>query len=200
MATITISRQLGSLGTDVANALGRRLGYRVVWRELINQAALRSGMPQVALATIDELGLLGLHPSAQERQAYHDAVRQVIEGLAAEGQVVIVGRAGQVILRDRPAVLHVRVMAPATVRADRVARTHRVSLEAAYEQVLASDRARSNYLRRYYHARWDDPELYDLIVNTARLEPESAAELICQALEHMQPDAQKESAGHEDEP
>ena len=186
MATITISRQLGSLGTDVAAALGRRLGYRVVWRELINQAALRSGMPQVALATIDELGLLGLHPSAQERQAYHDAVQQVIEGMAAEGQVVIVGRAGQVILRDRPGVLHVKVMAPAAVRAGRLACSQKIAIAAAQAQVEASDRARRNYLRRYYHARWDDPELYDLIINTAHMTPQSAADLICCAVQQRQ--------------
>ena len=185
MAAITISRQLGSLGTDVAQAAARRLGYRVVWRELINQAALQAGLPEMALATIDELGLLGLHPSAQARLAYHEAVRRVLEGLAAEGNVVIVGRAGQVILMDRPDVLHVKVIAPALMRTMRVARQQSISLEAAQAQVQASDRARRNYLRRYYHARWDDPELYDLIINTARLSPEPAADLICQALTHI---------------
>jgi cytidylate kinase len=200
MATITISRQMGSQGTEVANALGQRLGYRVVWRDLINQAAARSGLPEVALATIDELGLLGLHPSLKERQAYHEAVRQVIEGLAAQGEVVIVGRAGQVILRDRPDVLHVRIIAPAPLRAERVARTHRVSLEAAYEQVLASDRSRANYLRRYYHAHWDDPELYDLTLNTQRLTPDEAAELACLALAHIPHDVIAPTLREKDRP
>ena len=186
MAAITISRQMGSLGRDVARVVAARLGYRMVWREVINQAALQAGMPEVALATIDELGLLGLRPSSQARRAYHDAVRRVIEALAATGNVVIVGRAGQVILRDRPDVLHVKVMAPASLRAGRVARTQNIPLAAAQAQVQASDRARRNYLRRYYQARWDDPELYDLIINTARLTPESAADLVCRALRQLQ--------------
>jgi cytidylate kinase len=185
MAVITISRQMGSWGRDVAHAVAACLGYRMVWRELINQAALKAGLPEVALATIDELGLLGLHPSAQARRAYHDSVRQVIEGLAAEGNTVIVGRAGQVILRDRPDVLHVRVIAPANLRAERIASAQNITFEAAQAQVHASDRARSNYLRRYYNARWDDPELYDLIVNTARLSPDAAAGLICGAVQHL---------------
>ncbi len=202
MATITISRELGSLGTEVAQAVADRLHFRRVWRDVINEAARRAGDPEVALATIDDLGLLGLRPSRQARQAYLDAVEQVITELAAEGGVVIVGRAGQVILRGRPDVLHVRVMAPAELRAERIARAHNLSMAAAQAQVEASDRARRNYLRQYYRVRWDDPELYDLIVNTERLTPKSAADLICQALAFVLPDREagvgqpEQQAGH----
>jgi cytidylate kinase len=187
MATITISRQMGSMGRDVASAVAARLGYRMVWRDVINQAALQAGSPEVALATIDELGLLGLRPSAAARRAYHDAVRRVIEGLAAEGSVVIVGRASQVILKDHPNVVHVKVIAPAGLRAQRVARQQNITLAAAQAQVQASDRCRRNYLRRYYQARWDDPDLYDLIINTARLAPEPAAALIYDAIQQLVP-------------
>jgi cytidylate kinase len=202
MATITISRELGSLGTEVAQAVADRLHFRRVWRDVINEAARRAGDPEVALATIDDLGLLGLRPSRQARQAYLDAVEQVITELAAEGGVVIVGRAGQVILRGRPDVLHVRVMAPAELRAERIARAHNLSMAAAQAQVEASDRARRNYLRQYYRVRWDDPELYDLIINTERLTPKSAADLICQALAFVLPDREagvgqpEQQAGH----
>ena len=182
MATITISRQLGSQGTQVAHEVAQRLGYRVVWRELINQAARRAGVPEVALATIDDLGLLGLRPSVKARRAYHQAVRQVMEELAAKGDVVIVGRAGQVILRQRPGVLHVKIIAPLALRVERIALLQNITIEAARAQVEASDGSRRDYLRRYYHARWDDPQLYDLMINTERLMPELAADLVCQAL------------------
>lgn len=157
------------------------MGYRVIRRELINQAARRAGAPEMALAIIDDLDLLGLRPSAEARHAYHQAVQQVMEELIAESDVVIIGRAGQVILRDRPDVLHVRVIAPSALRAERIAHAQGISITAAQAQVKASDRSRRNYLR-YYRARWDDPELYGLIINTERLPPELAADLICQAL------------------
>jgi cytidylate kinase len=182
VTAITISRQLGSLGDEVAQAIAERLGFRLFSRDVIHQAALRAGAPEVALAMIDDLGLLGLRPSAQARQAYHQAVKAVMEELAEGGKVVIVGRAGQVILRQHPGVLHVKVIAPAELRAERIAAQQTISLEAARAQISASDQARRNYLRRYYHARWDDPQLYDIIVNTARLQPAAAACLVCQAL------------------
>src|SRR5512146_879462 len=131
MAVITISRQYGSLGNIVANALGQRLGYRVVMRELINQAASAAGAPEVALAVIDELGLLGLSPSEEDYQAYIHAVKYVMQGLADEGNVIIVGRGGQVVLAGRPDVLHVRTVAPVEVRAARLMERHHISLAAA---------------------------------------------------------------------
>jgi cytidylate kinase len=185
VTAITISRQVGSLGTEVATVAGQRLGYRVVWRDVINQAALQAGMPEVALAMIDELGLLGLRPPANQTRAYHEAVRRVIEGLAQAGNVIIIGRASQVILRDWPDVLHVRIVAPAIVRAVRVAQEQSISLEAAHAQIEASDRSRRSYLQRYYHVHWHDPDLYDLTINSARLSPTAAADLICQAVQHL---------------
>lgn len=186
MNVITISRQLGSLGDEVAEEIAKRLGFRVVCRELINQAAQRAGAPEMALAAIDDLGLFALRPSQRARKAYQAAVRSVMYELAGEGQVILVGRAGQAILADWPDVLHVKVIAPSELRAQRVAEAQRVSMEAARSQVETSDASRRNYLRRYYHVRWDDPELYDLVLNTARLEPGQAACMVCQAVEHCQ--------------
>ncbi len=182
MGVITISRQLGSLGDEVASATAERLGYRLVVRELINQAARRAGAPEAALAAIDELGLLGACPSAQACRAYNRAVAQVIQELAAEGNVVIVGRAGQAVLEDFPSVLHVRVVAPAALRAQRVAARHGISLEAARAQIIASDQFRKRYVKRFFHVAWDDPDLYDIIINTRRIDSAAAAEVLAAAL------------------
>jgi len=179
MNVITISRQLGSLGCEVASKVTSHLNFRLVWRELINQAAIRAGAPEVALATIDDLGLLGISPSLSEQKAYIRAVQTVMEELANQGNVVIVGRAGQMILRNWPNVLHVQVVAPLEVRIARVAEKQKIAFEAARAQVEASDSNRRKYLKRFYQVNWEDSSLYDLTVNTARLDVEAAAELIC---------------------
>jgi len=176
---VTVSRQMGSLGKVVAEEAARRLNCRLVWREVINQAALRAGVPEVALATIDEVGLFGLRPRRADLMAYHRAVQQVMLEMAREGDVVIVGRAGQVILRDFPGAVHIRVIAPRELRIERVAADKHILPEQAAGLVDRSDRARSGYLRRFYHAEVDDPCLYDLILNTEHLEVPSAAQVIC---------------------
>lgn len=181
MSVITISRQLGSLGTQIAQQAAELLGYRLVWRDLINAAALRAGAPSAALAVIDELGLLGISLSKEEVRAYRNALRQVMEELYAEGNVVIVGRAGQILLQGKPGVLHVRLIAPAELRAQRIAARHQVPLTSAVAQIEASDKNRRKFLKRFFKSDWDDPQLYDLLINTAHLDVTLSARLIAQA-------------------
>lgn len=185
MATITISRQMGSLGSEVAFMVAERLGYRLIWRELINLAARRAGAPEMALAAIDELDLLGLTPSPQAQKAYIDEVNRIVNELAEQGNVVILGRAGQVILHGRPETLHVRIFAPQPLRIKRIAEKLGVTLDKAAAQVEASDRYRARYLRRFYRARWDDPALYHLVLNTAHLTSAQATDIICRAAANL---------------
>jgi len=179
--TITISRQVGSLGRETAKAVADTLGWRLVQRELINQAARQARTPEMALAMLDDLGLLGFKPSAAEHSAYRKAVAQVMAELVEQGSVVIVGRAGQIILRENPGVMHVRLIAPKPVRIERIAAQQGIPLEAARAQVQASDRRRKSYCRRYYRINVDDAQLYDLVINTQHLTSAAAAQLICRA-------------------
>lgn len=181
MAVITISRQLGSLGCEVAQAVASELGNRLVWREAIHQAARRAEAPEMALAVIDELGLLGISTTPQARKAFLKAVEHVIHEWADQGDIVIVGRAGQVILRDHPDCVHVQIIAPLPLRIQRLADDKHLTLEASQAQIEASDRQRRSYLRRFYHVRWDEPGLYDLVINTGRLDVTAAAQIIASA-------------------
>src|SRR5512136_1463584 len=98
MPVITLSRELGSRGDDLAMAAAERLDLRLVGRELINRAARAAGAPEVALAEIDELGLLGVNPSPTAVRLYTQKVAEVIRELAARGDLLVVGRGGQVVL------------------------------------------------------------------------------------------------------
>ena len=187
--TVTISRQMGSLGMEVARAAANILHYRTLRQELIKAAAKRAGTPEMALAFIDDLGLLDVCPSPESCQAFRQAISELMHEYAETGGVLIVGRAGQVILQDHPRVFHVRVIAPQTVRVERIARAQGISPESALAQMEASDRSRKTYLRRFYQVRWGEPSLYHLILNTAYFTAERAAVLIQAALLTIQPAA-----------
>jgi cytidylate kinase len=172
---------MGSLGNQVARAAAELLGYRLVWRELINQAAQRAGAPEMALAAMDELGLLNIRASSQSIQNYRKCLEQVVLEEAEQGDVIIVGRAAQAILGGRPGVLNVRIIAPLVVRIERRAIQTDISRESALAQIEASDRNRNRFLRRLFQVKLDDPLLYHLIINTGNLSIGQAARLIAEA-------------------
>ena len=180
MSAITISRQMGSFGRQIAFAVAEKLGFRLIGRELINDAARRSGTPEVALAAIDELGLLDICPSPKECKAYHQAVKEIMLELVEQENIVFLGRASQVILKQRTDSLHVRLVASKATRIARIAERLGISENCARAQVEVSDRHRSSYVRRFYRANWDDPNLYHLIINTDLFRIDQAAEAICQ--------------------
>jgi cytidylate kinase len=170
---------MGSRGDDIALAVAERLGLQVVGREVINRAAREAGAPEVALAEIDELGLLGVKPSAAAVRQYREKVRQIILEIAAKGNVMIEGRGGQVVLARQPGVLHVRVIAPREQRLALVQERSGVPAEVAAARVDASDRARAAFLKRHHHAAWDNPALYDIVINMAHLSVAAATDAIC---------------------
>jgi cytidylate kinase len=182
MSAITISRQMNSRGDELASLVAQCLGWRQVCRTLINQAARTAAAPQVALAELDELDFFGLRPSPKQWRAYQHQVENFIRQLADEGDVVIVGRGGQIILRDRPDVLHVRVVAPLETRVAWLQQEKNLSAEAAHAQLTKSAQSRARYLRRSYKVDVDEPTLYHLVINTGLLDLSQAAKLVVQAL------------------
>ncbi len=185
MTVITLSRELGSRGDDVAVGVAERLGLRLVGRELINRAAADAGAGEVALAELDELGLLGVKPSADSLRRYREKVGEIIEEQASRGDVLLIGRGGQVVLGGRRDVLHVRITAPVEVRCAAVQARCGVSAEVAAARVNASDAARASYHRRHFNARWDDESLYDLILNMSRLTAQTAVDIVCAAADAL---------------
>jgi cytidylate kinase len=185
VSAITISRQLGSQGDELAVQVAQRLGWRLVGRNLINQAAVAAGVPHMALADIDELGLLSLRPSRKEWQAYQSQVERIIAEWGDQGNVVIVGRGGQMVLRTRPDVLHVRVVAPFEMRVIWLQQEKHLSAPAAQASLEASAKARTRYLRRGYGVQVDDPSLYHLVVNTGLLSLPQAVNVVLQTLQNL---------------
>ncbi len=168
-AVYTVSRQYGSEGGKLAQLLAERCSYQLLWRELINQAAIKIGQPEMALAVIDELGLLGISPDEDTWNTYREALQRVITAKASMGKVVIVGRASQIILKGFPNCLHLRVIASLDTRISNVQNSKNVSKIAAKAQIEESDRNRQKFIQKMYAVEWNDPSLYDLTINTDHL-------------------------------
>lgn len=114
-------------------------------------------------------------------QLYLETMTALIRELAASGNIVLLGRGSQVILKDMPAALHVLCIAPRDLRASRLAQREGIALEEATRRVAESDRARCAYYKKFWKVEVEDPRLYDLTIDTSRLSYEIAADLVAAA-------------------
>jgi cytidylate kinase len=120
------------------------------------------------------------------RSDYLDLLTSVILEYAAQGQAMIVGRGGQMILRGRPGVLHVQVIARFETRVYNLIQREGVKWREAAHRVRMADEQRAGYMRRFYNVDWLDSGLYDLVINTDQIPANIAAEMIIQAAEAVQ--------------
>jgi cytidylate kinase len=112
-------------------------------------------------------------------------VKAAILAAYKQDNIVIVGRGGQVILRNKPDVLHVRLIADLKARVQRLQERHNLHPTKAEALALEHDRASAEYITRFHHVYWDDPLLYNLVINTTRLGIEGAAQLIISAVNQL---------------
>ncbi len=180
MAIVTIGRQLGSGGEEIATHLAQATSFLLVDRELLESWVKEHGLTGPDLDESDE----DAAAPRGNRQAVHvDLIEAVLLDRAAKADLVVIGRGGQFIFRGCPAALRVRVFAPREYRALQLAGAEGVGRESALALLEASDRERAAYIRERYHEDWEDPAHYDLVVRTDSLGVEAAAQVVLRAFE-----------------
>jgi hypothetical protein len=117
---------------------------------------------------------------------YVHVMEMVIQDLAREANVILMGRGGQVVLHDMAGALHVQTVAPFQGRVATLVEHEGIDVREASARLIASDQARRHYLRRYHQVDWLEPTLYDLIINTSKISPDLAVELIVKAYRELQ--------------
>lgn len=122
-----------------------------------------------------------LPPAAVSQDEAAQLVGLVIKDIASRGNLLILGQGAQVWLRGYAGACHVQVVAPLELRIARVAEREGLSTAIARRQTLSCDRARADYLARYHNARWLDPLLYHLVINTGATPVAVAVSLIVNA-------------------
>jgi len=121
---------------------------------------------------------------------YIKTMTAIIEELAGRGNIVILGRGSQMILRGLPGALHVLCVAPPALCSQRLAERENIGLDEASRRVADSGRARVGFHRKFWKAEVDSPALYDLVINTERVLFETAAELVAAAVRAKEAAAQ----------
>jgi cytidylate kinase len=185
---ITISRQFGAGGSELASALGQRLGWPVLDEQLLPRIAEQLGIdldavqrraecPPTFLARLIHAALVMNPPElvipldtrgVLTPDGVATASRQILVEAAASLPLIVVGHGAQCIFSGRLDAFHVRLCAPFESRVARLSKRFGFTAEVAAAEMRRVDDARKAYIRRYFQKSWSDPKLYDLEIDSGQ--------------------------------
>jgi osmotically-inducible protein OsmY len=178
MAVLTLSRQSGSFGTQISRNLAETLKYRFLDKDSLDKALAKHGVPPASVEKYDEKKPSFWEIFSSERNRYLHFLKTVIYGFALEGDGIVLGRGGQVLLAGIPGVYHVRAIAPLPTRIERIKEGYRCDARQAEQIIRHSDLGRAGFHRFFYNVNWEEGSLYDLVLNTHTFTVETASELL----------------------
>jgi cytidylate kinase len=198
MAIVTVSRQYGSGGSEVAERVSRALGWRLYDNAVVDSVADRLGItPAEVSAREERLPTLGerfasamslaapealitgeyaVIPPSEDRIV--EVTQRVMEEAVQSGPAVIVGRGAQCLLAKRSDALHVFCYAPLESLIEYTMKSLSIKQDEARKKVLEMNARREDYVKRHWKRDWRDLSNYHLCVNTAWLGIDDAAEIV----------------------
>ena len=183
---ITISREFGSGGSEIAGKLAERLGIRYYDKDLLKRAAEESGMCPEIFENHDEKPTssflynlvmdtysfsFGSSPYVEMPISHKVFLAQfeTIKNIAKEGPCIIVGRCADYALADLDNVINIYIHSTIEARADRISKKYNMSVDKAKEMINKKDKQRANYHNFYSARKWGKADSYDLSVDSHKL-------------------------------
>ena len=197
---LTISREYGSGGGEIADIIAKELGWRLVDKDLIDEISLTEKVSPSEVAAFDEkvdpwihritrtvwgLGADGISVVAPVEMFDAEKAASLAKRIVTEaynmGNCVIVGRGSQCILRNKPDVFHAFVYARWEDRVRKIQVRVKPGTDVP-ALIRATDAQRVEYIRIHYKEKWTNPYLYDIMIDSKNLN-EKTARLIISAMQ-----------------
>ena len=187
MAVITMTREMGSLGRDVALGLADRLGLELVQHELVEHIAEKMHMRESSVNRF-----LEGRSSLLERWGINENdmslyTTEELLDVAKRGNVLIRGWGATYVMREIAHVTCIRICAPVAMRARNVMeRVGIADLEVAKKEVRRNDAAYARRMQHLFHVDYRDPMYYDMVLNTEQLPVDACIDMIASVTERAE--------------
>lgn len=185
---ITIGREHGSNGHEIAKLLAQELGYECYDKEIVDRAAEKSGFSREILSSYDEKKVasyvvatphyVGMSEGFRLNMQITAAQFDTIRSLAEAGNAIFVGRCADYILRERKDLVRVFILADKDFRIKTMMERRNLTEEQAKKLIKEVDKDRASYYKYYTDQNWGDAVNYDLCINSGRLGVEGAVKII----------------------
>ena len=201
---ITIARQHGSAGREIARELAARLGYRCYDKEIVDEAAENSSICPELINSFDEKRVSpfmiqssqypgmshGIGLNIQVASAQFDVIRRIAE----KGDCIFVGRCADYILRSRTDMVRVFIMGDYQSKIKCIMDRQGVTEEAAKKKIKEVDKDRSSYYKYYTDQVWGDVNNYDICVNSSRIGVDGTVDMIIEYIRRRREAKNKEKS------
>lgn len=184
MGVVTISREVGSYGDEIAKLAAEKLNYKLIDREAIHEQIKECDLDfsKACSAYEEEVMPNGFFERLSfSNPAFTARFFSLNYEAAEQGNVVIVGRGAQLPLSRIPGVLKVRVVAPESIRVERIKDRMGLPKDQALDYVISYGRERKALMQSIYHSDLYDLSIFDLVVNTAQFSLEDSVDIVVTA-------------------
>jgi cytidylate kinase len=197
MAVITISRQFGAGGITLGKMIAEKFGYTFADTEIIKMVAEMANVSTHFVETVErEAGgkfskfisktvskplverILKDERGYIDEEIYLDYLVLIIAQMGDDGDVVILGRGSQYILNDHPDAYHVLLIDTFENRVRFIQKNYELSQGRASQAVKNEDKRRFNLYKKLGKTDYDNPDLYHLVLNMARIRLDKALQLV----------------------
>lgn len=177
LAVVTISRETCSFGDELAKQLALRLGWPLITREDALERWLYSVAAEAQQRLLQESAKVYLHASKQG-DTFAELIAQGLTQEAQKGSLVVLGMGAQVIFRDWPEAVHIRVVASWDARRRQAMKAFGLSEQEAERMLRTSDRKHRRYVWEVFGRDWTEPDLYHLVINSDGMSVEHGSFLL----------------------
>nr|AGF93438.1 cytidylate kinase [uncultured organism] len=178
---ITISRQVESSGNLIAKNLAQRLGFKLIDHDYV----LENWLAEVAndhqlhmLKQSSKFYNKVIDKNAENEITFAEYISNKLQEVAKTENIVILCLGSQIIFRDNPRAIHIKIVASKEKRIQKTCKKYGLNYEQAERTIDLSDRKHRRYLWRIYEADWLDPTLYHVSINSDGFKVEEAVELL----------------------
>jgi cytidylate kinase len=182
VSVVTVFRQAGCKGRYIAENLAQAMGYNLADYTTAERLMLQCGYAKTAEVYQsvpdfwDRFTRRGL-----ERDEINSMLRSVTRAMAHHGNVVMLGRGCYAALQDMSDVLNVRLKAPYPLRVERVMEEQRMTEGEAAAFIEEKDTLVADFARTSYGLSPDDLTLFDLVIDTGKVDPDAAVRFLAGA-------------------
>ncbi len=196
MAVITISKEFAAESEEFAKRLADRLGYSILDRQVVAHAAKELRISESEARSFQKeresrlLRLIDRYTSSVvqkvvdrsygrlDDKTYHEVTVKLVQRVAEEGNVIILGWGGQCILEHFPDAIHLRIVKNLEERIRWLKEHMEMDERSAKNLIEREEKESATYIEHYFNRSWDDPHLYHAIINLSRISMDDAVECV----------------------